>query len=561
MTAMRMCHAAWLAVLLSAALVAGAQAVQDGTIRVTTRLVEVSVVVQDKNGPVAGLTKGDFTVLDNGKAQRIDVFSSSDVRSLKQPRLGNVPRGVVSNLMTAAGEVPDRATVILFDMMNSSNDGQNRDATAGDPAKPPVAVRGIAQPTANIGVMGNTTNDLTAIKDKNDAIKQLVSYLKTIREGDRVALFVLDHRLRVIQDFTGDSNVLFRAAERLKALDLAGVEVTSQAQLFSLLEPPADPFTGGFIGTPTFADGMAITSAINRATATADAFEAIARHMSGLPGRKNLVWMSAGFPFKPVVSQRILGVQAQAPVETPDDFSSQLTRASKALNDAGVAIYPVDYQGLNGSYPEVMMRLAYATGGSVSYHTNDLSGAVSTAVADADVSYTLGFYSTDEKYDGRLHDLKVKVDRKDVDLRYRSGYYSARKTISEKQRKEIVGQLLASEVNASQIGLAVSGDRDPAIPGSYKVTISVDAANLDLTQNGDRRTGQLSLTMRLEASKSNNAQAGAVPLNFSEEQFRNVLNRGFVIRQTVAARPGDRLRIIVQDQSTGLAGSVWLPLQ
>src|SRR6185369_15998620 len=119
------------------------------------------------------------------------------------------------------------------------------------------------------------------------------------------------------------------------------------------------------------ANAITVGSAISRATATADAFEAIARHMSGLPGRKNLIWMSAGFPFKPVVAPRILGRAAQAPVETPDDFSAQLNRASKALNDANVSIYPVDYQGLNGDYPEVMMRLADATGGNVTYHTND----------------------------------------------------------------------------------------------------------------------------------------------------------------------------------------------
>ena len=67
--------------------------------------------------------------------------------------------------------------------------------------------------------------------------------------------------------------------------------------------------------------------------------------------------------------------------------------------------------------------------------------------------------------------------------------------------------------------------------------------------------------MRLETSKSKNVQAGAIPLNFTEEQFQNVLKRGFVIRQTVQTGPSDRLRIVVQDQSTGLAGAVWLPLR
>jgi VWFA-related protein len=39
------------------------------------KLVQVDVVVRDKNGPVSGLTKQDFTLLDNGKPQEIAVFS------------------------------------------------------------------------------------------------------------------------------------------------------------------------------------------------------------------------------------------------------------------------------------------------------------------------------------------------------------------------------------------------------------------------------------------------------------------------------------------------------
>ena len=57
-------------------------AAQNDTIRVSTRLVQVNVVVRDKNGPVAGLKVSDFTVLDNKKEQKIEVFSVLDGRSL-----------------------------------------------------------------------------------------------------------------------------------------------------------------------------------------------------------------------------------------------------------------------------------------------------------------------------------------------------------------------------------------------------------------------------------------------------------------------------------------------
>lgn len=535
---MRIRHTALLLVLLAGSMFATSEAAQDARIEVSTRLVQINVVVRDKHGPVAGLTKENFTILDNGKPQRIDVFSESDSRARKQTSIGTLPEGFASNTMNAAGEVPNSATVILFDMLNSSNDGTSQTDALG-------------KQTNNVPLLGATNNDLTALNDQQNAIKQLVSYLRTIREGDRVALFVLGYQLHVVQDFTGDPNILLRAAQRIQALDQAGIEVSSQAQLAVLFADVA----------PGFDDAITISSAIIRASATADAFEAIARHMGGLPGRKNLIWMSAGFPFKPIVRQRILGVQAQSPIETPRDFSPDLKRASKALNDANVALYPVDYQGLNGNYPEVMMLLASATGGNVSYHTNDLKAAVSTAVEDGDVSYTLGFYAADARDDGKLHDIKVKVDRKDTDLHYRSGYYSSAGSIPEKQRQAIVGELLGSDANSSQIALAVNGAPDPATPRSYKITISVDSTHLELTQKGDRRIGQLSLIMRLESSKEKKSLVGAIPLNFSEEQFQNVMKHGIIIHQTVQAGPNDRLRIIVQDKSTGLVGAVWLPLR
>src|SRR5688572_7624846 len=73
-------------------------AAQDDVIRINTRLVEVDVVVRDKNGPVTNLAKDDFTLLDNGKAQRVDVFSVSTAeRSRSTEALPPLPAGVVSN--------------------------------------------------------------------------------------------------------------------------------------------------------------------------------------------------------------------------------------------------------------------------------------------------------------------------------------------------------------------------------------------------------------------------------------------------------------------------------
>src|ERR1700689_822150 len=45
-------------------------------LKVTSRVVQVNVIVRDKNGrPVTDLTKKDFTILDNGQPQTISSMS------------------------------------------------------------------------------------------------------------------------------------------------------------------------------------------------------------------------------------------------------------------------------------------------------------------------------------------------------------------------------------------------------------------------------------------------------------------------------------------------------
>ncbi|HVA18052.1 MAG TPA: VWA domain-containing protein, partial [Candidatus Dormibacteraeota bacterium] len=58
------------ALVLVPLVVASQDSPQIPRIHVATRLVEVGVIVRDKNGPVADLTKDDFTVLDRGKPQK-----------------------------------------------------------------------------------------------------------------------------------------------------------------------------------------------------------------------------------------------------------------------------------------------------------------------------------------------------------------------------------------------------------------------------------------------------------------------------------------------------------
>lgn len=73
-----------------------------------------------------------------------------------------------------------------------------------------------------------------------------------------------------------------------------------------------------------------------RTGSTTAALEAVASHLAAIRGRKNLIWVSSGFPI--VFDDRLLGPHTQ---------SRPISRATRAINNANVAVYPVDARGLS----------------------------------------------------------------------------------------------------------------------------------------------------------------------------------------------------------------------
>jgi VWFA-related protein len=497
-------------------LVVGTTAAQNDVIRVNTQLVEVDVVVRGKDGPVTGLTKDDFTLTDNGKPQRIDVFSiSTSERSNTKPDQTLLPPGVVSNRQ--GRPTATSATVILFDRLNTADIFQR------------------------------------------EGRRQLLSYLKSVQWEEYTALYVLGDDLKMVQDFTSDADLLLRAATKMEVGDLPGVDNRTVPEIAQ------STAVGRVRGRDVrMAAAQAEFSVAERKDPTEDAIESIARHLSALPGRKSLIWMSAaGIP---------LSVQSGS---SRDGKDSEVQHATRLLTSANIAVYPIDLRGLQAPDPprgrrgsprnpppDVMIRLADETGGRAFYFNNDLSGSVRTAIADAQVSYTLGFYPSENSFDGKFHNLDVKVDRKDVEVRHRTGYFAVKdKAPDEKERRSIMSELLSSPLDASQIGLQGAVQPGPAGAGSFRILLRVDPADLKLERRNDHWTGTVDVALHLESSKQKTVQVRTSQIDLAEGAFRAALQGGLILEEAVTIdRPADRVRIVLQDRSTGFAGSLWLPL-
>ena len=491
-------------------------AAQNDVLRVNTRLVELDVVVRDKDGAVTNLTKDDFTIFDNGKLQRVEVFSLSTAeRSKPKENQPPLPAGVVSN--RSGKEAPRSATVILFDRLN------------------------------------------TADRFQRDGRLQLLAYLKSARREDLTALYVLGDDLKLLQDFTNDTDLLVRAATKMEVGDLPGVENRTVREI-------AQSTAVGRVTRRDVRIAVAETefSVAQREDPTEGAIESIARHLGALPGRKSLIWMSAaGIPL------------AVSGGTSRDGRESQVGHATRLLTTANVAVYPIDLRGLlapdpprgrrgmgPNPLPDVMIRLADETGGRAFYFNNDLESSVRTAISDAAVSYTLGFYPSENGFDGKFHNLDVKVARKDVEVRHRSGYFAVKdQAPDEKERRAIMAELLSSPLDASEIGVQASAEPVPSNPKAFRVLLRIDTADLHLERRNDRWAGIMDLAIRLESSKQKTVQLRTATIDLTEQGFRGALTRGLLLEETVTSdRLPDRLRIVLQDRSTGFAGSLWLPL-
>ena len=167
------------AAFVVASIVAGAGlllwAQESPTIRVTTRLVQVDVIVRDKNRPVANLKKEDFTLLEKGKERQIASFSMTAVSTPPPAQAGmKMPPNIFSNRFDRTAAAPSTMTVILIDGMN--------------------------------------TNLLDQVLVRKSALE----VLQSLKPDDRVALYMFNTRLRVVHDFTNDFDELRAAIQRTK---------------------------------------------------------------------------------------------------------------------------------------------------------------------------------------------------------------------------------------------------------------------------------------------------------------------------------------------------------
>jgi hypothetical protein len=296
----------------------------------------------------------------------------------------------------------------------------------------------------------------------------------------------------------------------------------------------------------------------NRVHQTAAAMEAIAKHLAGVPGRKNLIWISGSFPYLIYTEAGIV------------NFGPKISAAAQKLSDANVAIYAIDARGLTVGKPDpetvnTMTVLADRTGGRVFRNTNDFASAIREAVDDDRVSYVLTYYPNHNQWDGRFREITVKINHPGVDVRARRGYFALPDAeASPKSKEEIMVDAAKNPLESAGLGIDVQADAVAASGArQIKTQVKFDPTQLLLAKNADHWTDtvdvkwvQLAADGHVLASSSQ-----TLNLNIPQSDYENILRKGVSFSGSVKlAVDATDVRLVARDAGNGSVGTVNISL-
>jgi VWFA-related protein len=423
--------------------------------------ITVDVVVLDKDGqPVAGLTRDDFTLLEEGRPQPIVGFEARDARvpeaAARAAADAAVPERVVANVVE--GSRRGRVLILVIDDLG---------------LPPPMAqqlgpalarwIREKAEPTDEITIqttsgdlwwsaeVGTGRADLVAVLDRLRGKRALPSSTEWISDVEAYQIVVHEGHGQAgeLESSKGDKASITIAAEEPSPpppMELSASVLDRVATRF--LEARSCVLVRAPRPAMFRCKEMAMTRAeevyagwSRRAGAVLDLVARVSADVAGLPGRKSILLVSDDFLRDVNLERRFRDV-----VDTAQRSNTALY-FSRASGLTGPAFYtasgggnphPSDVATLGAEQMRLAVgggdHLADATGGASITTSNDLSAGLARMASDGAAYYLLG-YQPSRPPDGRWHRLEVKVLRKGVEVRARRGYVAGPSLSTRAPRK------------------------------------------------------------------------------------------------------------------------------
>lgn len=510
------------------------------TFRVEVNYVEVDALVTDADGkPITNLTKDDFELFEDGKKQDVATFAlvNIPIERAERPLFASGP---VQPDVQTNDHIEGRIYLLVLDDLHT-------DVTRSPRVKA-AATRFIEN---NFG-----TNDLAAV-------------VFTGRSGDG-------------QDFTNNPRLLVNAINKFSGRKLRSATLTRIEG--ARVDPATQQLAPG--------DDIDQMDRAFRARQMANNVRKLAEFMAGVHGRrKSMLLIGEGVDYDIYEAVGQLGSTASSVLLDTHDAIAAATRGN-------VTIYTIDPRGLmnaEGDLIEVAgtvgdadsrsianeMRLsqdslrvlADSTGGFAAVNRNDLNGAFDRIVSENSSYYMLGFYSTNDRRNGRYRKLEVRVKRPGLRVRNRTGYYEARgRAPSQPNASNSPTALPVAVTEALGSPLPMSGVPMKVFAAPYKgqapnaavaLVFEIDIRNFDFVQNGGTFNEQVDV-----AFTSVNTQGKVFPgerqtatLTLKPDTYERAKARGLRVLSQANLPPGRYQIRVAAGNKAGKAGSVVYDLE
>ena len=494
----------------------------DEVLRTNTRLVVVDVVATDSKGqPVPDLKASDFTILEDGKPQKISGFNFEHLAGAPAQVVQiNLPPSVVTNLPKFQS---NSLNVILLDTGN-----------------------------------GDFTEQIYA-RD------QLLKFLNGAALDRPVAIYAMQGQLKLLHDFTTDNKSLSAAVAKYRppAKNNSSESAESRASAFA---------TRGDYHTSE----RDIENTLNQ-------LNVLAKILAGYPGRKNLIWLSESFPLVlfPESATFPIGLKTQdmtsgastmQRLQTSSPFKTYaelIKKISDALMSAQVAVYPVDSGAVGKddhlASQHTMDNMAESTGGKSFKNSNDLVLGLRSGIEDGSTYYTLTYYPENKNWDGLFRRIQIKTERGNVNLRYREGYYAVDPEKLHKEDSDAVAENFSRLLDLEAPAATQVVFQAQVLPPSEKnrkvvVNFHIDPRTLAFEKkDGGVEFAKLSCTVwAYGKDKSKPAMfSGTVNANLNAKDYQQMMQQRFLpCDQQLDLKPGTyALRMGVLDRASNKIGT------
>ena len=516
------------------------------TFRSEISYVEVDAVVVDAKGNfVRTLNQGDFQVFEDGRPQKLSAFSLVDIPVERTERPAFLDRAVEPDVGSNANTPDGRLYVLVLDDLHT---------------------------------------DLRRTGRVKLAAKQFVD--RFLGANDLAAVVHASGRSDASQDFTNNKRLLDRAIDNFSGRKLRSPTLNKLDDVMLKRNLPRG-------GNEPPVDNEEQQRAYN-ARSLLSTIANLAEYMSAVHGRrKAIVMFSEGIDYD---------INRPMEMSEASTIRQETADAIGAASRANINIYALDPRGLTSAGDDVMnliglppddpnvnslgvtalydeirlsqdglKTLAEETGGFAVTSTNDTAGQLQKIVDDNSAYYLLGYYSANERRDGRYRKIDVRLSRPGLIVHARKGYVApsgkppaAKKADATNSTSPAVRDALNSPLQTTGLTLSMFAApfKGPSPNATLAIVAQFNGTDLAFTQKDGKFANLVDMSYILVDSQGKVVAGNkeSISMDLKPETYKRVMQVGFRLQAKIDVPPGRYSLRLAVHESGGRVGSVFTDL-